>query len=103
LGVLSHLPNTCAPGQVAVGLQSNNLTALTAELKLAKADGAQIALLSEEDFGTAGEVRNMVALFSVSLSFPQSCWIDLPRQARVKRNGKAHFKKFERFLHAFSR
>jgi hypothetical protein len=75
LDLLSHLPNTCAPGQVAVGLQSNNLTALTAELKLAKADGAQIALLSEEDFGTAGEVRNMVALF-LCLSLFSSILLD---------------------------
>ena len=41
--------------KVAVGLQSGDLTALTAELTLAKSDGAQIALLTEEDFGQTGE------------------------------------------------
>jgi predicted amidohydrolase len=41
--------------KVAVGLQSNDLASLIAELKLATADGAQVALLTEENFGDAAE------------------------------------------------
>ena len=43
-------------GQVkaAVGISSNDLKVLKPMLQLAKADGAQIALLTEEDFGTTG-------------------------------------------------
>ena len=41
--------------KVAVGIQAKDVPSLTAELKLAKADGAQVALLTEEDWGNAPE------------------------------------------------
>ena len=56
VGSSSPLVNSSS-GQVkvAVGLQNNNLTSLIAELKLARADGAQVALLTEENFGGTAE------------------------------------------------
>jgi predicted amidohydrolase len=52
----SNLVNsTSGQVKVAVGIQSTDLPSLTAELKLAKTDGAQIALLTEENFGDAAE------------------------------------------------
>ena len=56
VGSSSPLVNSSS-GQVkvAVGLQSNDLASLIEELKLAKADGGQVALLTEENFGDTAE------------------------------------------------
>ena len=56
-GSSSHLARGAhGSGQVkaAVGLQSSDLATLKADLSLARADGAEIALLHEEDFGGTG-------------------------------------------------